>query len=530
MQPARTVWTVLLTCAVSALGCDDSGEQPWDGTYVPQEERGDWVDPGPLSTCRVLRDDAAPCGSLESFDLTQCRRRSLGDLERRGIFRAELRYEPKSSTLPAEPLPRGGGFKLGAGGAPERVFGAPPVAGLWDARTLLISGRDADTLYTFVGCNAVSESALTGCFSVCRNGRLEDSATFRAERMVRFPGEGEASGGLRLLSESPVALGTPVDVHVSGGRAYVISRGRPGRPGGLTVFDVSDPSAPVALGSLSPPGGADWTRATSVDGTLYVATTNAGIAVVDISQPSAPALLGSVPGGPVHVSGVSVDGHRLYAAVESPEPGMLLFDISTPGVPRLVTDAVQGARAPDRRYTGGSVRVAISDEGRLLFLNHQHEGLKVADIRDPDNVWLLGTYTYPYARSAATEVGTFAGRIVAFELGRGPGARLRVLDATVPSRIQKISEYGLRHVVSPHSLQLQGTRLYLTYHHEGLRVLDVSKPTQPREVGYYNTFRETDPDRGDGPDEGAAGLHVPGDDHVYVVDTARGLLVLSEPR
>ncbi|NVJ28830.1 hypothetical protein HUW62_47335, partial [Myxococcus sp. AM011] len=43
------------------------------------------------------------------------------------------------------------------------------------------------------------------------------------------------------------------------------------------------------------------------------------------------------------------------------------------------------------------------------------------------------------------------------------------------------------------------------------------------------SYRETDPGRGDALEEGATGLQVPGDGHVYVVDTSRGLLVLTEP-
>jgi hypothetical protein len=471
--------------------------------------------------CRV-RKDAAVCGAPESFDLRQCKPRSLRALERRGIFRAVLRFEPEAGSGERGTV-RDGGFKLRPTGAPELVLGSPLVDGRWDDETFVISGREGDTVSTFVGCYAPDKHVLTGCFSVCRAGQLAESATFRAERMVRFEGEGDALGGLRLLSESPVELGPPVDVHVSGSHAYVISRARARRPGGLTVFDVSEPSAPVSVAVLSPPG-ADWRSAAAVEGTLYVATANEGIAVVDIAQPWAPALLGSVPGAPAHVRGVSVEGNRLYATVESTEPGTLVYDISTPNTPHFLVSSARAARDPNRLYSG---RGATAYEGRL-YINHQHQGFKVADVRDPGNMLLLGQYTYPYARSAASAVGTFAGRTVAFELGRGIGARLRVLDASTPSAIQKMGEYGLRHVVSPDNLQLRGSRLYLTYHHEGLRVLDVSNPTGPREVAYYNTFRETDPGRGDSQDEGASGLHVPGDGHVYVVDTSRGLLILNE--
>ncbi|MCY1018431.1 LVIVD repeat-containing protein [Pyxidicoccus sp. MSG2] len=524
MLPARAAWTVLLACAASVLGCSPSVEPPWDGSYVPLEERGDWVDSGALSTCRVLDVSSVTCGSLESFDLSACKRRSLEDLERRGVFRAELRYEPggspSQSRAPAAPA----GFKLGVNGIPELVMGAPPAASVWSARTLLFSSRDGDALSTFVGCNAVDERVLTGCFSVCRNGRLEAAATFRAERMSRFQDEDEAGGGLRLLAESFVDLGRPMDVLVTGEQAFVISESRPGRPGGLTVFDVANRRAPVAVGQLSPEGNADWKNATLLGDTLYVATSDAGIAVVDISEPSRPSLVRTVPEDRIQVSGVSVDGDRLYATVESPERGTLVFDVSTPRAPSLVENVTLAARDADRPYSG---RGAVTHQGRL-YVNQQQDGFKVADISNPNHVSLLGKYTYPYGNSAASAVGTFADRPIAFELGRGLGARLRVLEASEPSAIQKIGEYGLRHVVSPRDLELRGSRLYVTYHQEGLRVLDVSIPTRVREVAWFNTYRETDPGRGDALEEGATGLDVPGDGYVYVVDTARGLLILEE--
>ena len=62
---------------------------------------------------------------------------------------------------------------------------------------------------------------------------------------------------------------------------------------------------------------------------------------------------------------------------------------------------------------------------------------------------------------------------------------------------------------------------------DGVRVLDVSNPTQPRQVAHYNTFRETDPGRTEDMFEGAIGIRVPGDGYVYVVDTTRGLLIFD---
>jgi hypothetical protein len=57
----------------------------------------------------------------------------------------------------------------------------------------------------------------------------------------------------------------------------------------------------------------------------------------------------------------------------------------------------------------------------------------------------------------------------------------------------------------------------------------VSNPTQPKEIAYANTFRDSDPGREEGLFIGAIGIRVPGDGYVYVVDMTRGLLIYREP-
>ncbi|HYH95562.1 hypothetical protein [Hyalangium sp.] len=107
---------------------------------------------------------------------------------------------------------------------------------------------------------------------------------------------------------------------------------------------------------------------------------------------------------------------------------------------------------------------------------------------DAANPQPLGSYTYDaqiYNPTHANAVGTFAGKTLAFEGGEMDNAHLRVLD--------------------------------------------VSNPTQPKEIAYANTFRESDPGRTDGLFVGAIGIRVPSDGYVYVVDMTRGLLIYREP-
>ncbi len=77
-------------------------------------------------------------------------------------------------------------------------------------------------------------------------------------------------------------------------------------------------------------------------------------------------------------------------------------------------------------------------------------------------------------------------------------------------------------------MALSGTKLYVAHYQDGLRVLDVSNPNEPQPVGYFNTWRETDTDRGASFFEGISDVAVPGDGYIYAAETSRGLVILRE--
>jgi hypothetical protein len=165
--------------------------------------------------------------------------------------------------------------------------------------------------------------------------------------------------------------------------------------------------------------------------------------------------------------------------------------------------------------------------GDRLYISDPVNGYQVADVREPSAIRMLGSFTYPLQYAHSSAVGTFGGRTIAFEGGEGPGDHLRVLDVTDPAKIVKIGEFQLRPEISIHNMVLVGKKLYLSWYQEGVRVLDVSNPTQPTQAAYYNTWRE--PSWGPGLYlHGAIGIRVPGDGFIYAVDTQRGLLVLRE--
>jgi hypothetical protein len=320
-----------------------------------------------------------------------------------------------------------------------------------------------------------------------------------------------------------------VDIYVTQGHAYVVSGNNGAQPGGLTVFEVSDKSAPVLKKTVSLAEDNDWNGVWAKGSALYVASNRSGVLVFDITNPADPRLVRSSPtvAGAINVHTIFVEGERLYAMSPSPQPKTLIFDIRQPLEPVLLGQYVEWGAGSDRRV--GYPHDALAFEDRL-YINHWSAGYLLVDVSDPANPTKLGAYTYAQATSHANAVGRFGERLIAFEGGENWGAHLRVLDVTDPRKPEKLGEYKLEPNASIHNMVLKGERLYIAYYHHGVRVLDVSRPENPREVAYYNTYRETDPERGQGFFEGAIGVRVPGDGYVYVIDTSRGLLIFPEPQ
>jgi hypothetical protein len=423
-----------------------------------------------------------------------------------------------------------GSFRVSADGSLDSYRGSAPTERVMDSDTFFLSSTRRQSASvtlrnSMVGCR-VEGNRLYGCYVSCRNGKVTGSGTFLAERWTRRAGEAEASG-LGLAAESPVEGGMPVDVYVTQGHAYVVSVPDKGEAGGLTVFDVSNPAAPVFKTRLSQPSDNYWNGVWAKGNALYVASASSGVVVFDISNPASPRLLKSVPSGQgqLDVHTVFVEGERLYAMAPNPSPQTLIFDIRNATEPVLLGEYSEPGATTDPAV--GFPHDALAFEG-MLYINHWSSGYLMVDVSDPANPKKVGSYTYPYATSHANAVGKFGGRRIAFEGGESWGAHLRVLDVTDPVHPARIGEYKLEASASIHNMVLKGERLYIAHYHHGVRVLDVSVPEKPKEVAYYNTFRETDPGRGESFYEGAIGMRVPGDGYVYVVDTSRGLLVFPE--
>ena len=235
------------------------------------------------------------------------------------------------------------------------------------------------------------------------------------------------------VGSSPAAGGS--DVQVLGNYAYVAS-------GGLEIFSVTNPSAPLWVGSYGSHAPVNAVRVVGpyaylAEGTVQTLTNDPGtLEIVDVSDTANPARVGSVDtlgrANSVRVANnyafvaesVRWTGSNLLGALE-------IFDVSTPTNP---------VRVATFDTAGSATSVDVS--GGHAYLADGVTDLQVIDVSDPHNPWRAGVY---HSDSSHNACGAEAG---------GPASHVQVLD-----------------------------NLAYSSGNNGVNVLDVSDPAHPAQIG-----------------------------------------------
>ncbi len=344
------------------------------------------------------------------------------------------------------------------------------------------------------------------------HGRFESDV---GERLVhqtgrRFTSKDTGAKGLTLVGQSEPFFG--LNLAIDGDYAYVAGDA-------LRVFDISDPSAPRQLTDV--PGRYNDVKLVRSSGKLvaYAAPLdgNEKVLVVDVTTPASP----------IASSRLDSYAHSLFVA-----PPATLY-LATSGVTVPVYDVAlpttpvrKGTVLVRNEGTGGIHDIHVAD-GRLYVMKTT-EGLVAVDLANGIDAPVEIGHA-PSTFSHAGWEGTIGGRRIFIHGDEGMtehgGAFLRVLDAQPGSTtpLLEIGSYQSRPEVGIHNMVIAGDRAYVAYYQDGVRVVDLSDPTKPREVGHYNTWdAET---AASSSFDGAAGIVVDGD-LVYIADITQGLIIL----
>jgi len=227
---------------------------------------------------------------------------------------------------------------------------------------------------------------------------------------------------------------------------------------GLRVFDVSVPSAPVEVGSLVPAVGGVWDVALS--GPLAFLADLEGLRVADVADPTSPREigLGRSAGG----QAVVLDGSHAYLAGDA---RFEVFDVSTPTSPAVVAWADTSDVSSDVAVSAG-----------FAFVTHRGGLMRVFDVADPTRPVEVG----PPGVGGGDEIAVGGD----FAYLANPLSGLVVLDVSTPSA--PIEASVARVPEEPHAIALSGSRAVVADQSSvmGLRVVDLGPPPAPVEIGF----------------------------------------------
>jgi len=190
-------------------------------------------------------------------------------------------------------------------------------------------------------------------------------------------------------SISDAQLNGPYSVYVSGQYAYVAAH----IANALTIVDVSDPTSPAIVGSISDADKLARADSVYVSGKYaYVAAAGANaLTIVDVSDPASPAIVGSITNAQLNgPTSVYVSGQYAYVADMGPTPksganALTIVDISNPASPAIVGSVTSTQlNDPSSVYVSGKYAyVAAADANALT----------IVDISDPTSPNIVGSIT-----------------------------------------------------------------------------------------------------------------------------------------
>ncbi len=286
-----------------------------------------------------------------------------------------------------------------------------------------------------------------------------------------------SSTGLRVVDISdqtnPVEVGycnipgDALSVAVSVNQAYVTCQ-----QGEVLIYDVSDPTNPNIVSQLALPGVAH--KGVISGDYLYVANDTSGLQIIDVSNPYSPAVISSLPTSS-YVKDIDIEGDYAYLAASF--TGLRVIDISDPYNPIEIA-ADSSDFHPSKIVVEGYYAYMVDYLQLLIF-----------DISDPANPTEIATCYICDDIRAIDVSGSNVYIAVAYQSSSYSigGAGLIFVDASDPNNpyFNIAPVYRRQSIIS--DITIGGNTAYIVSGSDGLRLLDISSPADPQELGCYDT-------------------------------------------
>jgi hypothetical protein len=339
----------------------------------------------------------------------------------------------------------------------------------------------------------------------------------RAERNTG-EGEGDHLTLVGQLNDPAWAQVYTLNVRVDGMTAYLIRRD------GLHIIDVADPANPTELGFWGRSmrsGSANDVKIVHFSSKVYALIGDVPVDIVDVTIPSSPVLAGQIP-EEAHTLAVESRDNKVYAYFGNYDGRCPIYDVTNPAQPMKLGSI-------------GFVTSLIHDlsiENGIAYLNAWDAGFIIVDYTDPHVPQMVSQWVpTPTGTSHSSWPTTVGSRHIALHGDENYGAHLDIvdIDPASPQYMTSIGTYQTRPHVSIHNVMAFGSKAYFSYYQDGVRVMDLSDPTKPTLIGYYNTWDPQADYTSSQFYEGAVGIDVDlARKLIFVADSPRGLLILSD--
>ena len=283
-------------------------------------------------------------------------------------------------------------------------------------------------------------------------------------------------GDLELVGKitDSTNLDGAIDVAVKGKYAYVLAQNNQS----LVIIDISNPSSPQIVGSVSDSLLAGARRIKISGNYAYVGTTNSKLTIVDISNPTSPQVVSSVNlgSGEKFAGGLYVSGKYVYTG-----PLNCYFsvvDVEDPSSPKIIAT-----------YYGAEV-CEISDmwvSGNYAYLtNHVFNSIVVIDISNPASPIKAGSVSSHFPHPSGLYLsGKYLYVVSEYDGSEGQG--LEIWDVSNPSSLSLVSYLSHPLLDNCRSIEVKGDYAYISsYDKDRIVVVDVSDPSNPQVVKSFS--------------------------------------------
>lgn len=333
---------------------------------------------------------------------------------------------------------------------------------------------------------------------------------------------------------------------------------------GLDLWDVTDPTNPVHFGfyDVGPSGGVHEVSLTkrTIDGhervfglaavpfaevisTAFTDTPRGDFQLIEVTDPTNPTLADDW--------GAGKDGGLAFGATFFGDFLPSPFDCTPPpGQEPLCRGhfAAVFAHSTSPSADGMTAYVAYWDAGGIIL-----------DMSNPNDLQMVGRTIYPAGSEGDTHSAVpneSDSLLVTTDEDFSPSERkaagepkivgdtwgfARIWSLADPTLPTHLSDFATPHALtnktdafySVHNPEIRGNTLYLSWYSDGVRIVDISNPSNPQEIAFYRPKPTLDPTgtfisfgAGDHPIPFVWGVHVVGD-RIYLSDINFGLYIVT---